>query len=149
MKVILKEDVKGTGKKGQMVEVADGYANNFLLRRGLATPANTQAVNEMKNRDAAQEHRRKEELRIAEETAAMLEGKTVKLTAKGGDNGKLFGSITSKEIADEIRKTLGTEIDKRKVTLADDIKAFGTYTAEIKLHPGVSAKVYVVVGEEQ
>ena len=148
MKVILTQDVKGTGKKGQLVEVADGYANNFLLRRGLASPASAQALNEMKNRDAATAHRIQEEERAAKESAAALEGKTIKLAAKAGAGGKLFGSITAKEVADAIQKDLGVAVDKRKVSLESDIKAFGTYTAEVKLHQTVSAKVYVVVGEE-
>lgn len=147
MKVILKQDVKGTGKKGQLVEVADGYANNFLLRKGLATPANAQSLNEMKTRDAAAAHRLAEEQRMAAETAALLEGKTLKLTAKAGAGGKLFGSVTSKEVAEAIQRELGVEVDKRKVSLAD-IKAFGTYTAEVKLYQNITAKVYVVVGEE-
>lgn len=147
MKVILKQDVKGTGKKGQLVEVADGYANNFLLRRGLATPANAQSMNEMKSRDAAAAFRLAEEQRIASETAAVLEGKTLKLTAKAGAGGKLFGSVTAKEVADAIQRELGVEVDKRKVSLAD-IKAFGTYTAEVKLYQNIAAKVFVVVGEE-
>ena len=147
MKVILKQDVKGTGKKGQLVEVSDGYANNFLLKRGLASPANAQAMNELKTRAAAEEHRRKEELREANESAALLEGKTVKLTAKAGAGGKLFGSITAKEVAEAIARELGAQVDKRKVVLESEIKAFGTYTAEVKLYAGISAKVYVVVGE--
>ncbi len=148
MKVILTQDVKGTGKKGQLVEVADGYANNFLLRRGLATEASAQALNEMKNRDEAAAHRQREEQRAAQEAAAALDGKTVKLTAKAGAGGKLFGSITAREVTEAIQKELGVAVDKRKVSLESDIKAFGTYTAEVRLHQSVSAKVYVVVGQE-
>lgn len=148
MKVILKQDVKGSGKKGQMIEVSDGYANNFLLKKGLAVKATAQAVNDMKNRDAATAHRLAEELKAAQASAAAIEGKTVKLTAKAGAGGKIFGSVTAKEIAEVIQKELGVGLEKRKISLDADIKAFGTYTAEVKLYQGVSAKVYVVVGEE-
>ena len=148
MKVILKQDVKGSGKKGQMIEVSDGYANNFLLKKGLAIKATTQAVNEMKNRDAAEAFRLAEELKAAKASAAVIEGKTVKLTAKAGAGGKIFGSVTAKEVAEVIHIELGVELEKRKISLETDIKAFGTYTAEVKLYNGVTAKVYVMVGEE-
>ena len=142
MKVVLKQDVKGTGKKGELVEVADGYARNFLLKRGLAIPADAGAMNELKNREAAKAYR------LAEEQKAAIDGKTVKLTAKAGANGKLFGSVTAKEIAEGIEKQLGVTLEKRKVVLKDDIKAFGSYTIEVKIYNGVTANVFVVVGEE-
>ena len=148
MKVILTQDVKGSGKKGELVNVSDGYANNFLLKKGLAIPASTQALNEMKNREAAEAHRLAEEKKTAQDAAKALDGKTVKLTAKGGAGGKLFGSVSTKEIAEAIQKSLGVELEKRKITLDAEIKAFGTYTAEVKLYAGVSAKIFVVVGEE-
>ena len=142
MKVVLKQDVKGSGKKGELVEVADGYARNFLLKRGLAIPADAGAMNELKNREAAKAYR------LAEEQKAAIDGKTVKLTAKAGANGKLFGAVTAKEIAEGIEKQLGTTLEKRKIVLKEDIKAFGSYTVEVKIYNGVSASVYVVVGEE-
>ena len=148
MKVVLKQDVKGTGKKGELVEVADGYALNVLLKRGLAIPADAGAMNELKNREAAKADRQAEEQQAAEEQKAALDGKTVKLTAKAGANGKLFGSVTAKEIAEGIEKQLGVTLEKRKVVLKDDIKAFGSYTIEVKIYNGVSANVFVVVGEE-
>ncbi|MEG1875601.1 MAG: 50S ribosomal protein L9 [Angelakisella sp.] len=148
MKVILTQEVKGSGKKGELVEVSDGYANNFLFKKGLATPATNQAVTEMKNRDAAVERRAAEEVKAAQAAAAAIEGKTVKLTAKAGVGGKLFGSITAKEVAEAVTKQLGTEVDKRKVSLESEIKGFGTFTAEVKFHAGISAKVYALVGEE-
>lgn len=148
MKVILKQDVKGSGKKGELVEVSDGYANNFLLRRGLAEPATTQALTEMKNRDAAVAHRIEEEKKAAQAAAASIEGKTVRLGAKAGAGGKLFGSITAREVADAITSQLGVEVEKRKVSLESEIKAFGTFTAEVKFQAGITAKVYVVIGEE-
>ena len=142
MKVVLKQDVKGSGKKGELVEVADGYARNFLLKRGLAIPADAGAMNELKNREAAKAYR------LAEEQKAAIDGKTVKLTAKAGANGKLFGAVTAKEIAEGIEKQLGTTLEKRKIVLKEDIKAFGSYTVEVKIYNGVSASLYVIVGEE-
>ena len=147
MKVILLTDVKGSGKKGELVNVSDGYARNFLFPRKLAKEANAQAMNELKNAEEAEAHRRAVELAAAQEAAGKLEGKTVRLSAKAGQGGKLFGSITAKEIAEEIKKQLQVEVDKRKIELEGDIKAFGTYTCEVKLYTGVSAKVYAVVGE--
>ena len=151
MKVVLKQDIKGTGKKGELVEVADGYARNFLLKRGLAIPADAGAMNELKNREAAKAYRLAEEQKAAEEALERIrsiDGRTVKLTAKAGANGKLFGSVTAKEIAEGIEKQLGVTLEKRKIVLKDDIKAFGSYTIEVKIYNGVSANVFVVVGEE-
>ena len=148
MKVILLQDVKGSGKKGELVNVSDGYANNFLLKKKLAVEANNQNLTEMKNRDSSIAHKAAEELRIAKENMAKINGKTVKITAKAGNGGKLFGSVTAKEIAENITKQLSVEVEKRKITLSSDIKAFGTYTAEVKFHAGVVAKVSVMVTEE-
>ena len=147
MQVILTQDVKGTGKKGQLCKVADGYARNFLLKQGLAVEATSSAVNEMKAKQASKEHHAAVERQAAQDTADSLNEKTVKIFAKAGAGGKLFGSVTAKEISETIKKDLKIEVDKRKVSVAD-IKAFGTYEAEVKLYPGISAKVYVVVGEE-
>ena len=147
MQVILTQDVKGTGKKGQLCKVADGYARNFLLKKGLAVEATSGAVNEMKAKQASKEHHAAVERQAAQDTADQLNEKTVKIFAKAGAGGKLFGSVTAKEIGEAVKKTLGVEVDKRKISVAE-IKACGTYEAEIKLHPGISAKVYVVVGEE-
>lgn len=147
MQVILTQDVKGTGKKGELHKVADGYARNFLLKKGLAVEATSTALNEMKAKQASKERQAALERQAAQETADLLNEKTVKIFAKAGAGGKLFGSVTAKEISDCIKKSLNVEVDKRKISVAD-IKAFGTYEAEIKLHPGISAKVYVVVGEE-
>ncbi|MBR5559389.1 MAG: 50S ribosomal protein L9 [Oscillospiraceae bacterium] len=147
MQVILTQDVKGTGKKGQLCKVADGYARNFLLKKGLAVEATSSAMNEMKAKQASKEHHAAVERQAAQDTADQLNEKTIKIMAKAGAGGKLFGSVTAKEISETIKKDLKIEVDKRKVSVAD-IKAFGTYEAEVKLHPGISAKVYVVVGEE-
>lgn len=147
MKVVLQEDVKGSGKKGELVNVSDGYARNFLFPRKLAKEANAQAMNELKNAQAAAEHRVQVEKDNANEAKAKLDGKSVKITAKAGQGGKLFGSVTSKEIAEAIRAQYQVTIDKRRIESAD-IKAFGTFTCEIKLYTGISAKIFVVVGEE-
>ena len=147
MKVILQADVKGSGKKGDLVNVSDGYARNFLFPKKLAVEANAQAMNEMKNREAAAKHRAEVELQNAKDTAAKLVGKTIKLTAKAGAAGKLFGAITSKEIAEGVQKQLGIELDKKKISLDEDIKSFGTFNATVKLHVQVQAKFYVTVAE--
>ncbi len=146
MEVMLKTDVKGLGKKGDRVTVSDGYARNFLFPRSLAVAMSAQIVTELKNKEAAEVHKMQEELRLAREFGEKLDGKTVKVSAKAGQNGKLFGSVTSKEIALQIKEQFGTDIDKRKIVV-EDIKAFGTYTAQIKIHHEVSVSLYVVVGE--
>ena len=146
MKVVLLADVKGQGKKGELVNVSDGYARNFLFPKKLAVEADNSALNELKNREEAKAHHKKEEIEAAKATAQKLEGKSIKIIAKAGASGRLFGSVTSKEIAAEIAKTLGVEIDRKKMNVAD-IKNFGEYTAEIKLYQGISAKITVVVSE--
>ena len=146
MKVVLLADVKGQGKKGELVNVSDGYARNFLFPKKLAVEADNTALNELKNREESKAHHKKEEIAAAKATAEKLDGKSVKIIAKAGAAGRLFGSVTSKEIAAEIAKTLGVEIDRKKMTVAD-IKNFGEYTAEIKLYQGISAKITVVVSE--
>ena len=146
MKVILKEDVKGQGKKGQLVNVSDGYARNFLLPRGLAMAAADQAMNDLKNKEEAARHHAAMEKQNAEEAAKALKGKTVKLTAKAGSAGRLFGSVTTKEVAEGLKAQFQVEVDKRKISMAD-VKAFGSYEAEVKLYPGISAKITVMVGE--
>ena len=146
MKVILTQDVKGQGKKGELVNVSDGYARNFLFPRKLAVEADAQAMNELKNREEAAKYHKDMEKKAAEEAAAKLQGKTVKIAAKAGQGGRLFGSITAKEVAEVIRKQYGVEVDRRKIDMAD-IKAFGTYTATLKLGSGVTAEVTVQVAE--
>ncbi len=146
MKVILLQDVKGHGKKGELCNVSDGYARNFLFPKKLAVEADNTALNELKNREQAAAHHKQEEIKAAKDTAAKLNGKTVTIKAKAGSNGKLFGSVTSKEIASEIAKNIGIEIDRKKMNVAD-IKNFGEYTAEIKLYTGITAKITVKVTE--
>ena len=146
MKVILKEDVKGQGKKGELVNVSDGYARNFLLPRNLAVPADAQAMNDLRNKEDAARNRLETEKKEAEDTARLLTGKTLKLSAKAGQGGRLFGSVTTKEVAEELKRQFQVAVDKRKIDMAD-IKAFGSYEAVIKLAQGITAKMTVMVSE--
>ena len=146
MKVILKQDIKGVGKKDQVINAADGYARNFLFPKGLAVEANATAMNEFNTKEQSKKFHKAEEIKAAEEIKKIIDGKTFCLKAKAGANGKLFGSVTSKEIAAEIKNSLGIEIDRKKMNVAD-IKNFGEYTAEIKFHQGVTAKITVKVSE--
>lgn len=148
MKVILLQDVKSIGKKGELVNVSDGYARNFLMPRKLAKEANAQAMNEYKNAEAAKEYKKKTEIENANALKDKLDGKIIKIVAKAGQGGKLFGSVTTKEIAAEIKKQYNVSIDKKKIALATDIKSFGTYTAEVKLHTGITAGMSIVVSEK-
>lgn len=148
MKVILQQDVKGQGKKGQMIDAAEGYARNFLLPRKLAILATTDAINTMNLKEKA---RRAEEA-ANREAAVVLGGKikniTVKIAAKGGKEGKLFGAITNKEISEELLKQFDLDVAKQKIVLDEPIKAFGTYEAKAKLGYEVTAKFNVSVVEE-
>ena len=146
MKVILQQDVKSLGKKGDLVNASDGYARNFLFPKGLAVEANASAMNDYNNKESAKKFHKAEEIKAAQEMASKLEGKTFSLKAKAGANGKLFGSVTSKDVSEKIKADLGIDIDKRKISMAD-IKAFGTVQAEIKVYQGISAKVFVQVSE--
>ena len=146
MKVVLLADVKGLGKKGELCNASDGYARNFLFPKKLAVEADSSALNELKNREEAAAHHKKEEIDAAKATAEKLNGKTVVIKAKAGSNGRLFGSVTSKEIAATISSDLGITVDRKKMTVAD-IKNFGDYTAEIKLYQGIVAKLTVSVTE--
>lgn len=146
MKVILTQDVKGQGKKGELVNVSDGYARNFLFPRGLASEANAAAMNELKNREAAAAFHKEQEKQQAKESAAAIDGKTVKIAARAGQGGRLFGAVTSKEVAEVLAREFGVTVDKRKIDM-DDVKAFGSYTAEVKLSHGISAKLTVMVTE--
>ena len=148
MKVILQQDVKGQGKKGQMVEVSEGYARNFLLPRKLAIVATTDAINTMNLKEKA---RKAEEARMkaeAEETAKKLKELQVKLTAKAGNGGKLFGAVTTKEISDGLKKQFSIDIPKQKLVLDEPIKAFGTYHVKAKLGFEITGTVSVAVSEE-
>lgn len=149
MKVVLLEDIKGNGKKGELINVSDGYARNYLFPRKLAKEANAQAMNELKNAEEAKEFKLKTETDNAQRTAGLINEKSVKLYAKAGQGGRLFGSITAKEIAEELKKQYKVDVDKRKIVLDADIKAFGTYECEVKLYAGIGAKIYAVVGEKE
>lgn len=146
MKVILKQDVKSLGKKGELVNASDGYARNFLIPKGLAMEANSTAMNDFNNKESAKKYHKAEEIKAAKADAEKLEGKTFKMTAKAGANGKLFGSVTSKDISAKIKQDLNLDVDKRKIAV-QDIKQFGTYEAEVKVYQGISAKIYVQVTE--
>ena len=149
MKVILQQDVKGQGKKGQMIEVAEGYARNFLLPRKLAVLATADAMNTMRLQEKA---KRAEEARLraeAVETAEKLKNAPVKITARAGANGKLFGAVTSKEVSDALQAQYGIELGKQKIVLEEPIKAYGSYQLKAKLGFEVSGTVYVMVVEEK
>ena len=146
MKVVLNQDVKDLGKKGELVNVSDGYGKNYLIPRKIASLADASALNELKNRESSKAHKLAVEKAEAEENAKLLEGKTVKLSAKAGSNGRLFGSVTSKDISEGIKAQYGADIDKKKI-VCEDIRAFGTYEFTIKIYTGISARMYVTVGE--
>lgn len=147
MKVILLEDVKGTGKKGEVKEVKDGYANNCLIKKGLAKPATAQNLNILQGeRDSAQ-HKIDVDIANAKDIASKLESKKIVVKAKAGQNGRLFGTVTAKEVSAAIKQTLGLDIDKKKITLAAKIEGFGDFSAEARLYAGVLAKFTVSVTE--
>ena len=146
MKVILQQDVKSLGKKGDLVNASDGYARNFLFPKGLAIEANSSAMNDFNNKEASKKFHKAEEINAAKADADKLDGKTFKLKAKAGANGKLFGSVTSKDVSKQIKEELGIDVDKRKIVMPD-VKAFGTVQAEIKVYQGISAKIFVQVSE--
>lgn len=148
MKVILLQDVKGSGKKGEVINVSDGYARNFLLPRKLAAEATAALLNEAEQKREAREFHAAQELDAAKALAGRLEGKEVTIHAKAGASGKLFGAITGKEIAQAVSEQLGEEIDRRKIkTESGDIKTYGSFAAEIKVYPNVNASITVKVVE--
>ena len=147
MKVVLKQDVRNLGKKGELVETSDGYARNFLFPRNLAAEADNKAMNELKNAESSKQFKIDTQIKQATASKNKLEGQVFKMTAKAGSNGRLFGSVTSKEIAQEIKIQYAISVDKRKVTLDTDIKAFGTYNATVKLYNGIVANIKVQVTE--
>ncbi len=144
MKVILQKDIKGTGKKGDIVNVADGYGKNFLIKNGLAVIANNSNVNDTMNKKVAQDYHKEQEILSAKEKAKSLEGKEIVVGIKCGENGKIFGAVTSKEIAEAFSKQ-NFEIDKRKIELKEPIKFAGIYKLRVKLYEGVYANIVVKV----
>ena len=149
MKVILQQDVKGQGKKGQMVEVSEGYARNFLLPRKIAIPATADAINSMNLKEKAKRAEEQRQKALAEETAEKLKECMVKLTARAGSGGKLFGAVTTKEISEGLQKQFGIDIPKQKLALEEPIRAFGNYQVKARLGFEVTATVYVSVYEEK
>ena len=149
MKVILQQDVKGQGKKGQLVEVSEGYARNFLLPRKLAIPATTDAINTMNLKEKARKAEEARQKAEAEATAEKLKECQVKLTAKAGNGGKLFGAVTTKEISDALKQQHNVDIPKQKLVLDDPIKSFGTYQVKARLGFEISGTVNVLVCEEK
>lgn len=147
MQVILIEDVKSLGKKGQLVEVSDGYATNFLLPKKKACVATKSNINELKQKEKSEERKKEEELKSAQQLAEQLKQTNIKIAAKMGDNGKLFGSVTNKEIAAELEKQYAIKIDKKKIVVDDIIKNLGTHNVVIKLHPKVTAQISVQIVE--
>ena len=149
MKVILQQDVKGQGKKGQMVEVSDGYGRNFLLPRKLAVEATAENVNTMRMQDKAKQARLAEEKAQAQALAGRLKGVQVQIRARAGQGGKLFGSITSKEIAEELKRQFEIDVNKSKIVLSDPIKSFGSFEVKCKLGSEVSGVINVLVIEDK
>jgi len=147
MKVILLQDVKGKGKKGQMIEVSDGYARNYMLPRKIAVEATADAVNTMRMNDKAAAEKAAKERAEALEISRKLREMTVVVTAKGGGAGRLFGSVTTQEIADALKAKTGITLDKRKIVLSDTIKSVGTYTVQCKLGYEITAPLTVKIEE--
>ena len=140
MKVVLLKDVKGSGKAGDIIEAKDGFAQNFLIKKGLAKPADAQAINENKSQKAAQEFHRQETLKANKELREKLDGKDVTIQVKAGEGGKFFGSVTNKEVADKLFD-MGFEIDKKKITVPSGIKTAGTYPVTIRISAEETAKI--------
>ena len=149
MKVILLCDVKGQGKKDQIVDVSDGYARNFLFPQKKAVPADAKATNELKNKEESKQFKINEDRKAASALAAKINGVEIEVIMGHGADGRLYGSVTAKDIAEELKKKLGVDVDKRKIQLADAIKTFGTHTVDVKLHAEVMGKINVLVSEEK
>ncbi|MBE6670758.1 MAG: 50S ribosomal protein L9 [Ruminococcaceae bacterium] len=147
MKVILTQDVKSQGKKGQLINVSDGYARNFLFPKGLAVEADASAMNDLKNKESSRLHKIELEKQAAKDTAKKLEEVTVKIQAKAGVDGRLYGSVTSLEIAETLEKQHGIKVDKRKIQLSDPIRTFGNHTVNVKLYTEIIGKINVVISD--
>ncbi len=148
MKVILLQDVQGTGKKGEIKEVKDGYAQNFLIKKGLAQEASAKNLNLLQGQKDHAQHVIDVDTQNAKDIAAALEGKTVVVKAKAGQNGRLFGTVTSKEVSAAIKQSLGLDVDKKKITINLKIEGFGSFAATAKLYAGISAKFTVSVEQD-
>ncbi len=147
MKVILTQDVKAQGKKGELINVSEGYARNYLFPKKLAVEADAKAINELKNREASAQFKLESDRAAAKETAAKLESVVVRIAMAHGADGRLYGSVTSKEIAEQLKLQHGIEIDKRKIGMSDPLKAYGSYQLDVKLFPDVVGKLNVVICE--
>ena len=145
MKVVLLADVKGQGKKNDVINVSDGYARNFLLPRKLAVEADAKVLGEIKSREESRKHKIEVETAEAKALAAKLDSILVKIPASSGADGRLYGSITAKDIAEHLEKNYGITVDKRKIALADPIRAYGQYDLDVKLYTDVSGKLHVLV----
>ena len=148
MKIILLNDVKGTGKKGEIKEVADGYARNFLISKGLALEATSKNLSDLAGKVASKQHKIDLEKQTAIDIFNVINGKTLEIPAKAGASGKLFGAVTSSNVAEQIKIQFKQNIDKKKVSLKSDIKTFGTFEADIKLYAGINAKLTIEIVEE-
>ena len=146
MKLVLLQDVKSLGKKGQLVSASDGYARNFLIPKGLAKEANAQAMNEYKNAENSKKYKQEQEILAANNAKAILDGKTLEIKTKAGKSGKLFGAVTSKDVSLQIKQQFSLDIDKHKISM-NDIKDLGTYSAKIKLYTGIAAELNITVSE--
>ena len=149
MKVILLQDVQGTGKKGEVKEVKDGYARNCLIKKGLAQEATNANLNLLQGQKDSAQHKIDVEKANATDIAEKLDGKTVPLTAKAGQNGKLFGTVTAKEVSTAIKQSLGLDVDKKKITIGVKVEGFGDFSATARLYAGISAKFTVRVTPEE
>ena len=149
MKVILQQDVRDHGKKGQMVEVSDGYARNYLLPRKLAVPATADAMNTMKLQEKARQRKMEEEKAKARENAGKLESVVVRIAAKAGEGGRLFGSVTNKDISDALREQYNIDIEKSRIIIADPIKSYGSYEVKCKFGYEISGTIHLLITESK
>lgn len=147
MKVIFTQDVKGSGKKGEIKNVSDGYARNFLFLKGFAIEATNKNISDLAGKQASEQHKIDLEKQRAKEIFAVINDKKVTITAKAGGSGKLFGAVTSSHVADAIEKQYGQKVDKKKISIKSELKNFGTYEADVKLFAGITAKVTVDIVE--
>ena len=145
MKVILLENIKNVGKKDEVINASDGYARNYLFPKKLAVEANTENMSKLKSREHADKYRKDQERKQAEEIAKKMQGIMLKVKVKAGENGKIFGGVTSKEISDELKKQYQIEVDKKKILLSENIKNLGMFVVDIKLYEGVLGKLKVDV----
>ena len=145
MKVVLTQDVKSQGKKGQVIEVSEGYARNFLFAKKLAIPADNAALNDIKNKEASKQHKIEEDIKAAKALKEKIEAVSVKIVTSGSADGRMYGSITNKDVAETLAKVNGITVDKKKIELKDAIKSFGSYEAVVKLYTDINAKLKITV----